>query len=51
MKTRHDFIKNMSTGAALSIVVLTPVGTMASKLLSGSTEKNIRVGIIGAENS
>lgn len=51
MKTRRDFIKNMSVGAALSTVVISPAGAMASNILSGSTEKNVRVGIIGAENS
>ena len=53
MKSRRSFIKTLSTGAVLSPVVLSSTTTFASHVLSDSdnTQKRIRIGIIGAENS
>jgi len=53
MKSRRSFIKTLSTGAALSSVALTSTAAFASRLVSdtGNKQKNIRIGIIGAENS
>ncbi len=53
MKSRRSFIKTISAGAALSSVALSNTISIASEVLSGveNTEKKIRIGIIGAENS
>ncbi len=53
MKSRRSFIKTLSTGAALSSVAFTSTAAFASRLVSdtGNNQKNIRIGIIGAENS
>ncbi len=53
MRSRRSFIKTLSTGAALSSVAFTSTAAFASRLVSetGNKQKNIRIGIIGAENS
>ena len=53
MKSRRSFIKTLGTGAVLSPVALSSTTTFASHVLSDSdnTQKRIRIGIIGAENS
>ncbi len=45
MKSRRSFIKKVGSGVAVSVIA---PGIMAN---SFSNEKQIRIGIIGAENS
>lgn len=53
MKSRRSFIKNIGKGVALSTVALSSIPVIGSQMLSKSDEKQkqIRIGIIGAENS
>ena len=51
MRTRRDFIKKVSSGAVLSPLALSPIGSFASKMDPDADEKKIRIGIVGAENS
>lgn len=52
MNIRRSFLKTMGIGTALSAMIFSPAGAVASRLVWNSTkEKLIRVGIIGAENS
>jgi predicted dehydrogenase len=53
MKSRRSFIKTMGTGATLATVTLSGTTAFASHLLTepDKKRKNIRIGIIGAENS
>lgn len=53
MTSRRKFIRNIGTGAALSSVALPSVVSLGSSLAAtpDPSQKHIRVGIIGAENS
>lgn len=53
MKSRRSFIKTMGKGAALSALAFPSGNALASRLLTEPDRdlKNIRIGIIGAENS
>ena len=53
METRRSFIKKAGKGAAYSSVVLSTTGALARPAfpVSKNNKKNIRIGIIGAENS
>ena len=53
MTSRRKFIRNISTGAALSSVALPSVVSLASSRATAqnTSQKRIRIGIIGAENS
>jgi len=53
MKSRRSFIKTISKGAAISTLAFSSTTAFASQLLSKSDQKpkQIRIGIIGAENS
>ena len=53
MKSRRSFIKTMGKGAALSAFATSSTAAFASQLLSDPEQdlKNLRIGIIGAENS
>lgn len=53
MKSRRSFIKTVGTGAALSTVGFSSTTALASQLLREPVQdlKNLRIGIIGAENS
>jgi predicted dehydrogenase len=53
MKTRRSFITTVGKGAALSALAFPSGNAMASRLLNEPDRdlKNIRIGIIGAENS
>ncbi len=48
MNTRRNFIKSVGAGAIAATVA---PGVMASNAFSTSSEKKVRIGIIGAENS
>jgi predicted dehydrogenase len=52
MKTRREFIKNMSKGAATAVVAsLSLSNSFASSKKNHGKEKKKRIGIIGAENT
>ena len=53
MKSRRSFIKTVGKGAALSTIAFPSGNALASRLLTGPDQdlKNLRIGIIGAENS
>ena len=54
MKTRRSFIKDIGTGTALSVLAISSAGTISAAQLFAknfSSDKQIRIGIIGAENS
>lgn len=53
MESRRSFIKTMGKGAAISAFAASSGTAFASQLLGGSIqdEKQLRIGIIGAENS
>lgn len=53
MKSRRSFIKTIGKGAAISTVAFSSTTAFASQLLSKPDQKpkQIRIGIIGAENS
>jgi hypothetical protein len=53
MKSRRSFIKTMGKGAAVSTVAFSSTTALASQIFMEPDQnlKNIRIGIIGAENS
>ncbi len=53
MKSRRSFIKTVGKGAAISSVAFSSSAALASQLLTEPDQdlKNLRIGIIGAENS